>query len=272
MTDFADFRWTRHVLVIELKKAFSYRVNFWVQFVLGTATELSVAFFLWRSIFASVGAARMQGYTFHGLMYYYLFANFSAKITRGNDRGYISQDIYDGGLTRYLLYPLPFLGYKFVTHFTQQVLGVFQMILAYLFLRLVLGSAESGLSPLTFLAGCFACLLAGYLHYTIMSCLEMVAFWQDVVWNLMVMLRFALSLLGGGLVPLAFFPEWARHFANLTPFPLLVSFPARVFLGQATSAEWVTSLGMGAVWAVVFTLLVREIWRRGTRQYSGVGI
>lgn len=264
--------WAPHVLSIELKKAFSYRAQFWVQFVLTTATELGVAFFLWHSIFTDLGVNQMQGYSFTGLMYYYLFATFAARITRGNDRGYISDDIYDGGLTRYLLYPLPFLGYKFVTHFTQQLLRIFQLLLAFAFVRWAVGAPGPDVSAGTFLAGCLTCVLVGYLHFTIMSCLEMVAFWQDVVWNLLVMQQFAVNLLGGALVPLAFFPEWARHLANLTPFPLVVAFPARVFLGEVGVGEWLALAALSALWSLAFTLVAREIWRRGTLRYSGVGI
>jgi ABC-2 type transport system permease protein len=263
--------WAKHVLSIELKKAFSYRIAFWVQFVLGTATELGVAFFLWRAIFASASTERLHGFTFHSILYYYLFASFASKITRGADRGYFSQEIYDGTLTRYLLYPVPFLGYKFVTHLAQQLLGLAQLLLAWGILRLAIGPSESA-SFGTLLAGALTCSLTGYLHFNLMSCLEMVAFWQDVVWNLMVMLRMIMNLLGGALVPLAFFPEWGRHLVMLTPFPTLVAFPARVFLGQVSLHEWLVNAGLLAFWSVVFTLLAREIWSRGIRQYSGVGV
>lgn len=263
--------WVSHVLAIELKKAFSYRVAFWVQFLLGTATELGVAFFLWRAIFASAGAERLQGFTLHDILYYYLFASFASKITRGADRGYFSDEIYNGTLTRYLLYPLPFLGYKFVTHLAQQLLGLAQLLLAWAILRLAIGPS-AGASFGTLLAGAGTCVLTGYLHFNLMSCLEMVAFWQDVVWNLMVMLRFAMNLLGGAMIPLAFFPLWGQHLVTLTPFPTLVAFPARVFLGQVTLHDWLLSAMLLAFWSVVFTFLAREIWARGTRQYSGVGV
>jgi ABC-2 type transport system permease protein len=248
-------------------------LNFWVQFVLGTATELSVAFFLWKSIYQDQGAEILEGFTFHALMYYYLFATFAGKITRGNERGYMAQDIYDGGLTRYLLYPLSFLGYKFVTHLTQQALGIFQLLIALAFFWLTIGGPhDTAFTPFTFVAGCVTCLFVGYLNFAITSCLEMIAFWQDVIWNLLVMLRFIAALLGGAFVPLAFFPEWARELANCTPFPLLVAFPARVFLGQVTSTEWIIGLGQASLWIAVFTFIMNAIWRRGTRQYSGVGI
>lgn len=277
------YSWAPHVLSLELKKAFSYRVAFWVQFLMGSGTELVVSYFVWLSVFrasgvsidpgAAAGANTIQGFTFHGLVFYSLFASLSAKITRGNDRGYVAQDIYDGGLTRYLLYPLPFFPYKYVTHLTQQLLGVAQLLVAFLFVRLALGDLGGhAITPATFAAGLLTCLLTGYLHFVIAGCLELVAFWQDVIWNLMVMLRFCMSLLGGGMIPLAFFPDWGHRLALLTPFPLLVSWPARTFLGQVGPLEWLTNLGLLGFWSLLFTLLLHWIWARGTKQYSGVGI
>lgn len=268
-----SWAWVPHVLALELKKAFSYRVAFWVQFLMGTGTELVVSFFVWRSVFAATGSQEMQGFTFHGIVFYSLFASMSGKITRGTDRGYVSQDIYDGSLTRYLLYPLPFFPYKYVTHITQQLLGVSQLIVAFIGVRLALGDlGQHAITPATFAAGVLTCFLTGYLHFVVASCLELVAFWQDVVWNLMVMLRFCMSLLGGGMIPLVFFPEWGQRLVSYTPFPLLVSWPARTFLGQVGAQEWLLNLGVLAFWSLLFTFVLNAIWLRGTKQYSGVGI
>jgi len=265
--------WVPHVFAIELKKAFSYRVTFWAQFLMGTGTELAVAYFVWLSVFSSTGASELEGYSFHGLIFYSLFASFAARITRGAEYGYISQDIYDGSLNRYLLYPLPFFPYKYVSHLTQQLLGLMQLLiglaLLWIFLRNMGGH---NLTFVSFLAGALTCLLTGYVHFVMLSCLELVAFWQDVVWNLTVMFRFCMTLLGGGMLPLSFFPEWGQRIAHLTPFPALVSFPARTFLGQVSVVEWLTNFGILAGWGLVFSLLLNRIWIRGTKQYSGIGI
>lgn len=265
--------WARHVLALELKKALSYRVDFWINFVVGTAIDIGVSYFLWKAMFAAQNATTMSGFSFHGIVFYYLFASFTMRITRGSDRGYISQEIYDGGLTRYLLYPVSFLGYKFVTHFAQQALGTVQLLLAFGFLYGVLGlPADQNITLGSFAAGIATCLLAGGLHFLLTTSLELVAFWQDVIWNLMVMLRFIVMLLGGGMIPIAFFPEWGQKIVALTPFPALIAFPARTFLGQVSLDEWLHNIGTIAVWAVVFAGVVSVIWSRGIRRYSGVGI
>lgn len=265
--------WAPHVLSIELKKALSYRLDFWINFLVSTSIEIAVAYFLWKAIFTARDVTTMEGYSFYGLVFYYLFASFSIRIARGSERGYISQEIYDGGLTRYLLYPLSFLGYKYITHFSQQLLAIIQLILAFIFLMIFLGPPlDQNVSAFSFLAGLFTCLIAGILHFALASCLEMVAFWQDVIWNLMVMLRFVIMLLGGGMIPLTFFPEWGQKIVSLTPFPLLVTFPVKTFLGQITLHDWLINIGLLALWALLFSGLAAWIWARGTRRYSGVGI
>ncbi len=270
---FDRYRWVPHVLSIELKKAFSYRVTFWVRFLLGTGCDLGVAYFLWKALFVSQQVEKIEGYSFHGLVYYSLFAVFSGKITRGSDRGYLSQDIYDGSFTRYLLYPLPFLGYKYATHITQQALAIFQLLVSFAVLWLAIGfPAEQNIGVGSFFSGCLTCVLAGYLVFTLMSCLEMVAFWQDVVWNLIVMLRFAMGLLGGAMVPLVFFPAWGQYIVHHTPFPAMISFPARTFLGQVGLEEWLIGCLVLLCWSLVFSILARFIWLKGMKQYSGVGI
>jgi ABC-2 type transport system permease protein len=132
--------------------------------------------------------------------------------------------------------------------------------------------ADQNITIATVVAGIVTCLIAGILHFAITTCLELVAFWQDVIWNLMVMLRFIVMLLGGGMIPIAFFPEWGQKLVALTPFPALIAFPVRTFLGQVTLGEWFSNIGVLAFWTVIFAGLAAIIWNRGVRQYSGVGI
>jgi ABC-2 type transport system permease protein len=265
--------WVPHVLSLELKKAFSYRVAFWMQFFFMSGTEIVVAYLVWHAVFASAGVTVMEGYTFHGLVLYNLFSSFAVKITRGAEYGYISQEIYDGGLTRYLLYPLPFFPYKYVVHIGQQIMGVVQLLIALTIYGFVIRNwGGQAISVGSVLAGVVTCFISGYLHFLIASCLELVAFWQDIIWNIMVMLRFSMNLLGGAMIPLVFFPEWGQKIVRYTPFPALASFPTRTFLGQVDLHEWLSNVGTIAVWAVIFTSLLNGVWSRGSKQYSGVGV
>ena len=133
------------------------------------------------------------------------------------------------------------------------------------------GLPDQGISLGSVSLGLATSALAGALYFLLCACLEMVAFWQDAVWNLLIMLRMISSFLGGLMVPLAFFPQWGQEAVGWTPFPLIFGFPIRCFLGQVGWQEWARSTGLLFSWIVAFGALASWIWSRAP-SVSGVGI
>jgi ABC-2 type transport system permease protein len=65
------------------------------------------------------------------------------------------------------------------------------------------------------------------------------------------------TFLSGFLVPLAFFPPWARVVLEYLPFAAIVEAPATVFLELAGGLELVRILAVQAAWAVAMLGLAR---------------
>ena len=258
---------------MELRKAFAYRVAFWVNFILGIISELMVAYFLWRAVFEARGVIALEGFTFRGILFYYVIGATAQRIVRASGEGIIAQEIYDGSLTRYLLYPLPFLGYKYVATVAQQTLGFLQLALCLGLAVSIMGlPVDQNISATSILMGSVATVVAGYLYFSVSVMLEMVAFWQDTIWNLLAMFRFMSSLLGGLTVPIVFFPQWAQKALALSPFPYLFSFPIKSFLGQVSLSQWMLQIMILGSWSLLFTWMYSSVWKNGTKHYNGVGI
>jgi ABC-type uncharacterized transport system permease subunit len=62
------------LLAIELKKNFSYRVDFWVNFIFSGLSRLTIAYFLWDAVFSATGKTQNGGMDFHQMMLYFLMA------------------------------------------------------------------------------------------------------------------------------------------------------------------------------------------------------
>jgi ABC-2 type transport system permease protein len=257
--------------LMELKKIVSYRAEFWLGFLGNVLTQFCVAFFLWKAIFAARGAVSLQGFTFGSLMLYYLLVPLVERIVQGQEMGYISTEIYDGGLSRYLIYPVSYFRVKYVGQLAQSTVFLAQLGLG---LALFLAAFHQSFSlSLPTLARTLPVLLcAGLLQFAITANLEMLAFWADNVWSISVLHRLTSHLLGGGLIPLAFFPGWARRTLEWLPFTRLVSFPIRCLLGQVGGMEWLFGIGLTLGWAALFAGAGALIWRRGIKGYNGVGI
>jgi len=262
------------VVSMEARRRMSYRVDFWINAIAGFAAEFAIVWFLWKAMFAESGATVIAGFTFEQVLVYYVVAILVAKIVRGTEfDGQASEDIYQGGLNRYLVFPAPYFAFKYA-----QAVGA---LLPAFVQAMVFGagwwlvSDGAGMEHITLggvLMAIGALALANFLYFMMAYSLHCVAFWADNVWSLLVALRFVTSLLGGLMVPLALFPDGLRRANEFLPFRNLFALPAEALLGRVAFAAWCEAMLVGVIWLGVATVAARIVWRRGNLQYSGVGI
>jgi ABC-2 type transport system permease protein len=269
-----NLKWVPHLLSLEFRKLLAYRIELISQFIGPVIIELGIAYYLWKAIFEHRGVAQLGGYTFHGMMLYYLLVPLVDRVVRGSDwKSNISLDIYEGGLTKYLVYPISFFAYKFCAQMAENLVRLVQLLVGLSFFLILFSvPTESYLSVSSILLGILTALFAACLYFSITAIIELIAFWADNVWSLLVMLRFLIYLLGGGLIPLSLFPAWSTDILVYTPFPYLISFPVRTILGNVSMSEWSIGITVMMVWILIFSLGTRQIWQKGLKQYTGVGI
>ncbi len=262
------------VCSLEARTRMSYRVDFWINTLFGFAAQIGLHFFVAMALFAESGADEIRGFAQADLIIYFVTVLLIQKMVMGPDQGgQVSEDIYEGGLTRYLMFPAPYLPFKFAENLGALLPLVLQAILFGVLAAFVLEPSDSiGITPLTVLGAVICTLNAALLYFMMRFPLMLVAFWQDNVWSLSVMLRFSSRLLGGAMVPLAFFPGWAQESLAWLPFAFLFDLPTRTLLGQVPLAEWVTGVLLTLGWVGVFAGIGSLVWRRGDLRYTGVGI
>lgn len=263
-----------HVLTVEARKRMTYRADFWINSLGGLAVHLSVYWALTAAMFHSSGQPVIGGYSQQGMLLYYMFVTLTSRIVQSGELDMTTAtDIYEGSLSRYLLYPVPYPFIKYAQALGALAPQMLQLIvfgaLAPLFFRNSPDARFSFASVAMFLVSIF---LANLLHFILMLPIQSVAFWADNVWSLAVAMRFMTTLFGGLMLPLELFPAWARPVIDASPFPYLFYVPARVLLGQAPPGEWAMGLAVAAGWCFVLAFVLRWIWRRGELQYTGVGI
>jgi ABC-2 type transport system permease protein len=256
----------------DLRRTFSYRVNFWLQFFTQTIGEIAVAYFLWKAIFLANGVETIGGYTLGGMVNYYIFVALAGRLIRGREQFLVSTEIYEGGLTRYLLYPVGYFHFKLTEHTGFLFLAILQVVLGVVVLGSLFPSdAGAFLKWDHLLLGFLASITASYFYFLLLISVELVSFWADNVWSLSVMMRFIVAFLGGLILPLSLFPDWATDLLVYSPFPALGSIPVRLFIGDANWMDFVEAQLLLLVWLVPLHLTLKTVWSRGVRQYTGVG-
>src|SRR3954470_2094283 len=98
--------------LLEIKKILSYRVEFWIGFLGNVLSQFGVAFFLWKAIFLARGVETMQGFTFGALMLYYLLVPLVERMIHGQEIGFLSGEIYNGGGRPFVVFSVSYFRVK----------------------------------------------------------------------------------------------------------------------------------------------------------------
>ncbi|OWY65454.1 multidrug ABC transporter permease [cyanobacterium TDX16] len=114
-----------------------------------------------------------------------------------------------------------------------------------------------------------AVLLAFALRFLIQYTFALFAFWTERA-NAIENFWFLFYLFFSGLIaPLETFPPIVRDIVLWTPFPYLIHFPASLIVGLPENVGRGFLITVG--WCALFFGLNRWLWRRGLKQYSGMG-
>ncbi|HTX91586.1 MAG TPA: ABC-2 family transporter protein [Anaerolineales bacterium] len=253
---------------IALLSQFQYRAQNYF-YMIGMVAEPVIYLVVWSTVARQQGGT-VGGYTAGGLAAYYivwtLVRNMNIVFT---PYGW-EERIQRGQLSAELLRPIHplhgdvayFAGWKFVVIVLWLPIAA---ILALIF-RPVLH--PTWLQVLVF----FLSIWGAYLIRTmLLALLGMIAFWTTRV-GAIYELYFALELiLSGRLVPMTLMPAGVQNAANFLPFQWTFFFPINALVGQPTTAELLTGLGMQALWILAGVLLVNLVWHFGIRRFSSVG-
>ncbi|KIR66373.1 ABC transporter permease [Micromonospora haikouensis] len=81
--------------------------------------------------------------------------------------------------------------------------------------------------------------------------------------------RVAVSgILSGATVPLAFFPAWLRHVAEVLPFQAVTNTPAMLFLGRSPGLPGALAVAVQLLWVVALWWLARRLWHVAVRRLT----
>lgn len=260
------------IAAVEWRRILSYRADFWLQMFAATGAHMLAAGFLWWSVYESNGVSELQGFSFPEMMLYYLTVSLTDRAVRTSDRGQLSNEIYEGTLSKFLVYPTGVFYFLGSIHLSRSVFYTIQIFILILPLSWLQWQSGFGLFLLHSLMTLGLLYTAALLYFLLASVTESVAFWADHVWSLLVLLRFLIFFCGGGLIPLRFFPQWFTDAMDLTPFPYLLARIVEQFTAKTFSPETVLNIFiMQVFWVFCVSGFLYVIWIHGRRKYSGVG-
>lgn len=215
------------------------------------------------------GAAAAAGISARSLSHYFLAAFVVRQFTVVWLIYEFERDALEGRLSPYLLQPLHPLWRYLTAHLAEQATRV-PFVAAML---AVLAWVAPGLlwwpSLERLLLGGLAILAAFSLRFLLQTIVAMLCFWSERAAALDRLLLIPYLFLSGLVAPLETYPPALRRVAELTPFPSMVHFPARLLADEPVNiTAGFTAL---ALWIAVLLPPCLLLWRAGVRRYSAMG-
>jgi len=247
----------------------TYRVSF-VIYRARSVLQLLTIFFLWQFIVPK--GASFAGYSQAMLMTYILGSSFVDSFVMSSRAQIIAVDINEGNLSNYLLRPMNYFTFCFSRDIADKALNVmFSCIEIPLFL-LIFNPALFIQTNINFLLESFLLMILGLILYFYFSvCISLLGFWSNETWGPRFIFYQLLTFLAGGLFPLDILPKSIFSLFTFLPFPYLLYFPLKVYLGQTNLATTMQGILITVFWILGMHIIVIKIWQKGLRVYTAQG-
>lgn len=179
------------------------------------------------------------------------------------------KEVLEGRLSPRLLQPIDPVWHHFAGHFSERFARLpFALVLVALFF-LLYPQAMWLPSLSQILLFSLVTLMAFILRFLMQYTFALFAFWTERATAIEQFWFLFYLFLSGMIAPLEVFPPLVRQVALWTPFPYLIYFPASILVGLPENV--VRGVLVMLAWGVLFFVWNRWLWRRGLKQYSGMG-
>jgi ABC-2 type transport system permease protein len=257
---------------LALMERFTYRVNFILE-VSGGILSILIVVFLWLAVYRSAGRTELGGYSLAEMVTYLLgggLINSFLLTTAENPEA--SQAIQTGSLSGLLIQPIsPYWVWLLRDLAAKAFLGSiglagYGVVCLCLNERLVFAG-----EPLRLALFGTALAAAVLLQFLTFASLNLLAFWVENTYGFRFTLRVVMEVAGGAIIPLSFFPDLLQRIFAWLPFPYLVYFPMRIYLGKIESSAIIGELIGAGAWMAGLAGLNAVLWKRGLRRYTAMG-
>lgn len=248
-------------------ESFQFRLSMAVM-VAGNLLYLTVIYFLWRSIYASVGTDTVSGMTFSDTLIYLVLATALFNFMEMYTVWEMGRNIQSGKIVLDLIKPMGYRSFLFWSYSGTFVVQFFATFLpTFLIVCIVTrGAVPLGMNLLYFAV---SVILAVILNYSIDFIVGTICLYTESIWGINIMKQVIVLLLSGATIPIAFFPEPLKSIVYYLPFQSIYNTPLTLLLDGSPQPQTVLSaLGVQLLWCVGMLVLGHIFWKFSLRKIT----
>jgi ABC-2 type transport system permease protein len=254
---------------INIKTAVAYRFNFAVWGFL-SIMYLLIHYFLWNAVYSFTSQEIIRGFTFNGLIVYFLIISIVGTATYTEVDSMLARRIRSGNLSVFLARPISYMKRGFYLTLANRtfaiVLEKIPLVIVAAFL-IDLSALKLSNGVLFSVSLIFAMALAFLISFTI----GIISFWVKKYSGIRYVKDSLQQVLQGSWMPLAFFPQIIQNGLDYIPFPYIAYYPAQIFLGNLPTTKILQVFFMQIFWIVLLLFISALFWKKAINKFSGAG-
>lgn len=176
----------------------------------------------------------------------------------------IEHDVITGNIAVTLARPYDYLLSRFAVTLANTLLS-FAIAFPAVFVIAWITSGTIAVTAVGVAMFVLAFLLRTLLFFALQAIAGLATFWIEKATAFVWVLGLLIVTFGGGVVPLGFWPEPARTIAELTPFPAMMYYPAKLFVDPSLDLA-IATFSRGLIWLVILGGIVWLIYSRALRR------
>ncbi|MDP2649602.1 MAG: ABC-2 family transporter protein [bacterium] len=247
----------------------TYRLNF-VMWRIRVVLQILTMYFLWLALIPA--NMTLFGYSQSLMLTYILGTSLITSIVFSSRTQEIGENINSGDLSIFLIRPINYFYYWFSRDIGDKLMNTLFSITELFLLFIILHPPFFIQTKLLYLLLAFTSILLGVLLYFLFgSLLGLIGFWSPEVWGPRFIFAIIMSFFAGGLFPLDILPKSIFNLFQFLPFPYLLYFPLRIYLGKSSNLEILTGFAISLFWIFILYKTLLFVWKKGLKVYSAEG-
>lgn len=259
------------IVALHFQQALQYRSRSFLWFLLALLNP-AIYLLFWRAAIHSGHIVGTQ-VIFNDIASYYLLVVIAGALLIAHVEEDVAMiDIKQGELVKYLLKPYPYFWMKFIEEIPYRVIQGTYGWIGLLIMLLIFGNILRVVhDPVRILLAICISIAAFFLSFIFKMIVGIATFWIDDFSGLQQLMFVLISLFAGFIQPIEYFHPILRSIALATPFPYMIYYPVVAWTGTLPLLQAVNvlliQLGIIGVFAYAYIVL----WKKGVKEFTGVG-
>lgn len=249
---------------------FVYRVNF-LTWRLRNIVYLFSFYFLWQAAFQE--KTELFGYNLPRILGYIFLAQILRSIVTGSRTADLAGEINSGRLSIYLVRPISVLKYWFSQDIADKILNLLCLIFEFSLIFLILKPPFFlQTNPVSLSLFIISVILGIFLFFYIDFLIGLVGFFSPETWAPRFLFLWIIQFISGSIFPLDILSLPILKIINLSPFPYLIFFPIKIYLGEISFLQIFSGFFISLFWIIFFFIFLSFVWQKGLKSYSSEGL